>query len=368
MQRAAEAELQAYLRDLQACRARPAPSPLLVQRDATRVALPTAMSSVQSCAAPNELEFELDQPVASLLLSQAFSQSRNHETLLDWTAAYCSALPAQPQTFMRAAPPGGLMPLLPEPRNYMAEAAYGEANRYSNAWALYEVVRKGVVEVDLHRRTEAALGRLARGEANSVRVNQHVKLVNANGGQPANRAGRPRELRLRAKISNVATLVVDPAERSAMRRVGATVARTGALGAAERATMMRILSESRWQQQRWGRVLASRGFGYGLAFVNTAYVDAVESQLIGADGVRRFNGEEFVARSVGSQTGNVVSALAGVGAGAVLVIAAPAVATGAAIAFVGLGVGVLVQAVWSRYGVDRALSNQVRRAQGRAAQ
>jgi hypothetical protein len=132
--------------------------------------------------------------------------------------------------------------------------------------------------------------------------------------------------------------------------------------------MMRILSESRWQQQRWGRVLASRGFGYGLAFVNTAYVDAVESQLIGADGVRRFNGEEFVARSVGSQTGNVVSALAGVGAGAVLVIAAPAVATGAAIAFVGLGVGVLVQAVWSRYGVDRALSNQVRRAQGRAAQ
>jgi hypothetical protein len=351
---------------------------LQLQQRRSPIGVPYAQSgaSSQFCNATTvqtftgAMEFGLDDPVASKLLGAAMANSGNRQCVASWAASCPTGAPANAQ-FIGPMPP---RPAAPAPADSLADpffdATFGAGNITANLFGIYQGIDHSIARAVSDIRTQRAMDLIVSGAQKSAKVNANVTIFDANAPRRAQalKAGQPIPAdsaapRIRVRLTNIPTTVVDPSARSALKSA-VTGANPGGsnFGQAAQNKIQNALISADWEKRT--KFFGTRAGAGVLAFGPTLVLDLAATTTRDTTGTVRLDAQEFVARAAGSQSANVIGVLAGVAA----VVFLPVTATAATIVIVGLGAGIVAQGVFGLFGADKVISNTVRDAQGRPRQ
>lgn len=213
-------------------------------------------------------------------------------------------------------------------REHLSSAAIGPGNILSTTNEVRKAAEAGLSS----RSFEKASQKITTGKAQSVKINNHMTLYNANKSGK----GPPR---IRMRITGLPTKVVSPAVNPGdlrMYRNGAFSVRVGTVKSMTGVTAMTSKA----------RFLNLKGVGGILTFAPSAAIDLHNNFNDGS-----FNGRQFVIDQAKHQSGNLV----GWGVGALIIFVG---GTAAPVLIVSLIAGVALQALWNYSGAADWLGRQ----------
>jgi hypothetical protein len=324
-------------------------------------------SSVQTITP--ELDFALDDPVATTLLKAALANGANRDCIAAW-ASSCPPDSGGTGQFIGPMPPKAPSPAPVVIDDPFWDATFGLGNISANLFGVYQGIDHSIARTVLDIRTQRATALIVSGAQQSAKINAHVTIYDANAPRRAKalKAGQPIPAdsaapRIRAKLTNLPTTVVDPAARAALKSAVVGAARGGTnFGTAAQAKINNALISADWEKR--SKFFGTKAGAGVLAFGPTLVIDLAATTTRLKSGALQVDHQELAARSAGSQASNLVGVLAGVA----VVVFLPITATAATVVIVGLGAGIIAQGVFGLFGADKAISNVVRDAQGRPRQ
>ena len=311
----------------------------------------------------DELVMDVDDPVAVRLLGVALNSGVNRGCVAAW-AASCPVGASGTGQFIGPTPP--TVPTEPPSIDGpFWDATFGLGNISANLFGVYKGIDHTIARDVFEIRARRATDLIVSGAQQSAKINAHVTIFDANAPKRANalKAGLPIPAdsaapRIRARLTNLPTTIVDPASRAALKSAVVGVSPGGSnFGSATQTKIANTLIAADWDKR--SKFFGTKAGTGVLAFGPTLVIDLAATTTRDKTGAVRVDTQELLARSAGSQASNVVGVLAGVAA----VVFLPVTATAATIVIVGLGAGIIAQGVFGLLGADKALSTIVRNAQ-----
>jgi hypothetical protein len=211
----------------------------------------------------------------------------------------------------------------------LGDVAVGPGNIFGNANAVRQAGEAAIAQSKIN----SAVAKISAGKAQSVKINSHMTLYNANESG----RGRPR---LRVKITRQPIKVFS----SMLSETGAgyRIMSRGALSA--RAIDVKSMTEMQGLTSKM-RFLNGKLGGGVLTFAPTVAFDLYDSVNRDANGNLHWNARQFANAELRNQPGNAV----GMGAGALAagIFAVAFGFAGAPLIIVGLGFGIGAQIIWN---------------------
>ena len=259
-------------------------------------------------------DFDLDPALAGELASRVVSS--NPEA--DWLRQYLD---------------GKLFDPSDDIYENIGDVAIGRGNLPGNA----DDVRQAIKAARAQSRINSAAARIAAGMAQSVRINSHMTLYNANSGK-----GPPR---LRVKITGQPVKVISP--KFSIQAIATRPVR-GGFSARARDVKSLVDLESMSSKMRFFNGKIGGGI---LTFAPTAAFDLYDSVGRDAYGNLHWDSHQFVNAELRNQPGNAVGMGAGALAGFIIttVAAAVGVTVGAPVLIVCVLIaGIAAQILWNK--------------------
>jgi len=258
-------------------------------------------------------DFALDEVLAQGLASNVVST--NPEA--GWLTAYLNYEPSQNAGF----------------GEYAADAAGGPTNVLGTAGAVSNTVEATIAQSKIN----SATAKIAAGKAQSVKINSHMTLYNAEKSMR-----KPPILRVR--IDKMPIKVISPMFHKGVRT---NIWRRGVYAHAKNVKDMSRLAGSTSKM----RFLNGKGGGI-LTFAPTMAFDLYDSVNRDANGNLNWNRRQFINSELKNQPGNAVGWAGGVAAGALAISLG---AVGAPVIVCVLIGGIIVQALWNWSGAPNQM-------------
>lgn len=278
--------------------------------------VPTLETSTYWCVSHETLngDFDLDDPLAYELASRVVSSNPEAGWLRDYLD-------------------GELFHASANFHENIEEVSFGRGNIVGNTNA----VRQAAEAARAQRMLNSAAVRIVAGKAQSVKINSHMTLYNANKSGK----GPPR---LRVKITGQPVKVLAP-----KFSINAIKTRPIKGGFSARARDVKSLAELESMSSKM-RLFNGKLGGGVLTFAPTVAFDLYDSVGRDAYGNLHWDAYKFSNAEIKNQPGNVVGFGVGlaVEVGAIL-IGGTAAAVSAPVIILGLGLGILAQAIWNAY-------------------